>query len=136
MFLLSYPMMWILLTMPVQKPVTTVCLHCSFTGLKNKHSHNKLATLVPSFWVYSYIIFGQLLSRVEQHDYLGMTIYCKRHRWNSQCQSNIKKANKTLGLLHKTLAPCSCDVKRRAHKSLVRPAWSTLPKFGAHIHQL
>ena len=54
-------MMWILLTKPMQKSVTTVCLHCSFARLKNKHiglrstgdqcSHNKLATLVPSVWV-------------------------------------------------------------------------------------
>ena len=31
------PMMWILLTKPMQKSVTTVCLHCSFARLKNKH---------------------------------------------------------------------------------------------------
>ena len=31
------PMMWILLTKPMQKSVTTVCLHCSFVKLKNKH---------------------------------------------------------------------------------------------------
>ena len=30
-------MMWILLTKPMQKSVTTVCLHCSFARLKNKH---------------------------------------------------------------------------------------------------
>ena len=30
-------MMWILLTKPMQKSVTTVCLHCSFASLKNKH---------------------------------------------------------------------------------------------------
>ena len=29
--------MWILLTRPMQKSVTTVCLHCSFAILKNKH---------------------------------------------------------------------------------------------------
>ena len=29
--------MWILLTKPVQKYVTKVCLHCSFARLKNKH---------------------------------------------------------------------------------------------------
>ena len=29
-------MMWILLTMPMQKSVTTVCLHCSLARLKNK----------------------------------------------------------------------------------------------------
>ena len=31
------PMMWILLTRPMQKSVTTVCLHCTFARLKNKH---------------------------------------------------------------------------------------------------
>ena len=48
----TFPMMWILLTKPMQKSVNTVCLHCSFARLKNKHnrsrptgdrcSHNKL----------------------------------------------------------------------------------------------
>ena len=55
--IIPLPMMWILLTKPMQKSVTTVCLHCSFARLKNKHiyrstgdqcSHNELATLVPS----------------------------------------------------------------------------------------
>ena len=31
---LHLPMMWILLTKPMQKSVTTVCLHCSFARLK------------------------------------------------------------------------------------------------------
>ena len=35
--ILPLPMMWILLTKPMQKPVPTVCLHCSFVRLKNKH---------------------------------------------------------------------------------------------------
>ena len=60
-FIIPLPMMWILLAKPMQKYVTTVCLHCSFARLKNKHigvlsrdqcSHNKLATLVPRVWVY------------------------------------------------------------------------------------
>ena len=34
---IPFPMMWILLTKPMQKSVTTVCLHCSFARLKNKH---------------------------------------------------------------------------------------------------
>ena len=33
----SFIMMWILLTKPMQKSVTTVCLQCSFARLKNKH---------------------------------------------------------------------------------------------------
>ena len=36
-FALHLPMMWILLTKPVQKSVNTVCLHCNFARLKNKH---------------------------------------------------------------------------------------------------
>ena len=36
-FIVPLPMMWILLTKPMQKSVTTVCLHCSFARLKNKH---------------------------------------------------------------------------------------------------
>ena len=32
-----YQMMWVLLTKPMQKSVITVCLHCSFARLKNKH---------------------------------------------------------------------------------------------------
>ena len=36
-YLYLTPMMWILLTKPMQKSVTTVCLHCSFARLKNKH---------------------------------------------------------------------------------------------------
>ena len=36
-FIIPLPMMWILLTKPRQKSVTTVCLHCSFARLKNKH---------------------------------------------------------------------------------------------------
>ena len=36
-FIIPLPMIWILLTKPMQKSVTTVCLHCSFARLKNKH---------------------------------------------------------------------------------------------------
>ena len=36
-FIIHLPMMGILLTKPMQKSVNTVCLHCSFARLKNKH---------------------------------------------------------------------------------------------------
>ena len=36
-FIIPLPMMWILLTKPMQKSVPTVCLHCSFARLKNKY---------------------------------------------------------------------------------------------------
>ena len=56
-FIIPLPMMWILLTKRMQKSVTTVCLHCSFARLKNKHIGvlgTIVATiLVPSVWVYT-----------------------------------------------------------------------------------
>ena len=36
-FIIPLPVMWILLTKPMQKFVTTICLHYSFARLKNKH---------------------------------------------------------------------------------------------------
>ena len=50
-FIIPLPMMWILLTKPMQKSVTTVCLHCSFARLKNKHME-VLATSKVSTQVY------------------------------------------------------------------------------------
>ena len=66
--IIPLPMVWILLTKPMQKSVTTVCLHCSFARLKNKHigvlvtnvvTMNELTTLVPSAGYRTvYIIWG------------------------------------------------------------------------------
>ena len=36
-FIIPLPMMWVLLKKPMKKSVITVCLHCSFARLKNKH---------------------------------------------------------------------------------------------------
>ena len=72
----------------------------------------------PSSFPYS--IHGKLLSRVKQHDYLGVTI-AHDLNWNSHVQNIIKKSNRTLGLLRRTLAPCTKEVKVRAFESLVRP---------------
>ena len=36
-FIIPLPIMWTLLTKPMQKSVTTVCLHCGFARLKDKH---------------------------------------------------------------------------------------------------
>ena len=69
---------------------------------------------------YQYSIFGQPFANVDQHDYLGITI-ASDLRWNSHCNNVFKKSNKTLGLLRRTLAPCSEDVKTKAYESLIRP---------------
>ena len=70
--------------------------------------------------IHQYSIHGEVLGRVDEHDYLGVTI-SNDLRWNKHCQQVIKKSNQTLGLLRRTLAPCHKDVKVRAYESLVRP---------------
>ena len=69
---------------------------------------------------HQYSIFGQPLANVDQHDHLGITI-ASDLRWNSHCNNVIKKSNKTLCLLRRTLALCSKDVKTKAYESLIRP---------------
>jgi hypothetical protein len=70
--------------------------------------------------IYQYSIHGEPLQRVDEHDYLGVTI-SKDLSWNKHTQNVIKKSNQTLGLLRRTLAPCHSDVKIRAYESLIRP---------------
>ena len=69
---------------------------------------------------HQYSIFGQPLANIDQHDHLGITI-ASDLRWNSHCNNVIKKSNKTLGLLRRTLALCSKDVKTKAYESFIRP---------------
>ena len=42
-------------------------------------------------------------------------------RWTAHCQAMLQKVNQTLGLLRRTLSPCSKEVKTRAYQALVRP---------------
>ena len=69
---------------------------------------------------HQYSISGQLLDKVDQHDYLGVSISSDL-RWNKHCHNTIQKPNWTIGLLRRTLTPCSRAVKQKAYESLVRP---------------
>ena len=69
---------------------------------------------------YDYSLFGECLSRVDKHDYLGVTISSDL-RWNNHVSKITCKASRTLGLLRRTLSPCSQQVKSTAYKMLVRP---------------
>ena len=60
------------------------------------------------------------IPRVKEYKYLGVTVAADL-RWNRHCQSIRHKASRTLGLLRRTLSPCTRDVKSRAYTSLVRP---------------
>ena len=68
---------------------------------------------------HNYKIANETIPRADKYKYLGVTI-TKDLRWNTHCQL-ILKANKTLGLLRRTLSPCSKEVKSKAYMSLVRP---------------
>ena len=83
---------------------------CSILTITNKRS--------PS--LFQYTINGQSLARVDQADYLGVTI-SKDLRWENHCHKITQKANRTLGLLRRTLSPCTHEVKAKAYQTLVRP---------------
>ena len=70
--------------------------------------------------LHHYTIFGESLERVDQHDYLGVTI-SHDLRWGSHCQKIVQKASRTLGLLRRTLSPCKQEVKAKAYQTLIRP---------------
>ena len=70
--------------------------------------------------IHQYNIFGETLDRVDQHDYLGVTI-SHDLRWDDHCNKITQEANCTLGLLRRTLSPCSQDVKEKAYQTLAPP---------------
>ena len=67
---------------------------------------------------FNHAIFGSALERVDDHEYLSVSIpLC----WEKHCNKISEKASKTLGLLRRTLSPCSKEDKSRAYQTLVRP---------------
>ena len=69
---------------------------------------------------HDYDILGATLKRVTNHDYLGVTISSDLN-WLRHVTKIYNKASRTLGLLKRTLSPCSQNVKSIAYKMLVRP---------------
>ena len=67
-----------------------------------------------------YCILGAMLRRVTNHDYLGATISSDLI-WLRHVTKISSKASRILGLLIRTLSPCSQNVKSIAYKMLVRP---------------
>ena len=79
---------------------------------------------------FHYTILGNTLERVDDHEYVRDSIshdFCLE----MHCNEFARKANKTFGLLRRTLSTCSKEVKSRAYLTMVRPhfeyvaeAWS------------
>ena len=70
--------------------------------------------------IHEYQLLNEVIPRVNQYKYLGVTI-TSYLRWNKHCQTIRDKASRTLGLLRRTLPSCSKEVKARAYTALVRP---------------
>ena len=68
----------------------------------------------------TYSANSEVLAKVPQCDYLG--VRCSESlRWGAHCSKVAAKANKTLGLIRRTLKPCCREVKERTYMTLVRP---------------
>ena len=75
---------------------------------------------MPFFRLPRNVIFGNTLECVDDHVYLWASIshdLC----WEKHCNKISKEANKTLGLLRRTLSSCSKEVKSRVYQALIRP---------------
>ena len=120
-------------------------LHELISKLLNKGGTCRLVSwTIPNYIYYACSLIvneGQWGSmRVNEYKYLGVTITADL-RWNKHCQTIRHKASRTLGLIRRTLSPCSTEVKARAYTALVRPqleygseAWN--PYTASNINSL
>ena len=83
------------------------CYHISLT--------NKRAVVMLPYYMH-----GQVLEHVTSYDYLGVRLTSKLN-WKEHCDKTSNKANRSLGLVKRTLKPCTPEVKERAYKALIRP---------------
>ena len=98
---------------------------CQLLSISNKKNTRK----------FDYTLDSQYLTPTDDHDYLG--VRCRRDlRWSSHCSKVSSRANKSLGLLRRTLKPCSERVKEQAYLSIVRPiAEYAAPVWSPHTNR-
>ena len=89
-------------------------------------------TLKRNSILHDYDILGAMLKRVTNHDYLGVTI-SRDLNWLRHVTKISNKASRTLGLLKRTLSPCSQNVNLLPTKCLFAPNLNMLVKSGACI---
>ena len=70
--------------------------------------------------IFDYTLHNHTLAHEESTKYLGCTITSDLN-WGTHVSNICKKANQTLGFLHRNLHISSRSIKERAYKSLVRP---------------
>lgn len=57
---------------------------------------------------------------VTSYDYLGVRLTSKLN-WKEHGDETSNKANRALGLVKRTLQPCTPEIKERAYKAIIRP---------------
>ena len=62
-----------------------------------------------------YYVHGQVLEHVTSFDYVGVRLTNKLN-WKEHCDKASNKANRSLGLVKRTLNPCTPEVKERAYQ--------------------
>ena len=70
--------------------------------------------------MYQYSLGGEVLSPVENHSYLGVSISNKLN-WNGHIHETCSKANRSLGFIKRNFYSCTQSTKLMAYKSFVRP---------------
>ena len=71
-------------------------------------------------FIHDYMMDGQQIPRSENQDYLGVTINNKLS-WKPHITKTKNKANRTLGLIRRTLHAAPQQVRKQAHEALFRP---------------
>ena len=69
---------------------------------------------------FTYTANSEALTRVPECDYLGVTC-TETLRWGAHCSKIAARANKSLGVIRRSLKPYSAEVKEGAYMTLVRP---------------
>ena len=67
-----------------------------------------------------YTVSDQAIESTSHHKYLGVTISSDL-TWKNHIASLKSKASSTLGVIRRSLGPCSQKVKLRVYETLVRP---------------
>ena len=83
------------------------CAHLPITNKTKPSSHQ-------------YSLFGRPLSKVASHSYLGVKLDSKLS-WAKHITEIPSKSSKILGMVKRTLGPCTPEVKDTAYNMLVRP---------------
>ena len=116
----TFTNVWILLTKPMQKSVTTVCLHSSFARLKNKHIGILGTNVATRSWLHWSPVSGYTLVHESLHR--GIT---KQGNWQRPWKHDTCRKTHQLCALDKRPSSVHCDERLRKN-DVDRPSTSLL----------